>query len=318
MERWILKNNIQMNNLYRKFFCKFYDQTNGFIPTKPVNQNVYPGDFFQIRNREMIFLGNIFSSSIVDPKNIEFGQGIQLNPSSWDFYEGVTKPYSGRGTGHNALEGEFEFSKQILAFHSKGSFFFRGKHPESVKILNWSSIQDELIIKLTQTHFSFRNVYVVTEIATTSDWTLAIASSEKAELEIATGSENFGLVDIFGHGAAKTVQSKDIDYYHREPKRKPSFFKAKKLAVQNEKLDVLVDELIHQRIHKNEWATHFYEHDIYHDTANYSTQLSHNSQISLLDMLPGNQLNPNTALQYFKWVDANLDDIGKLFVSNED
>lgn len=304
-----------MNKLYRNFFRSFYIRTNGFIPTKPLNQHVYPGDFFQIRNEEMVFLGNIFSSNIVDPKKIDFGQGIQLNPASWTFSEGISKPYSGRGTGHNAIEGEFEFSKQILAFDTKGSFFFRGHNPEAVKILNWSSIQDELIIKLTQTHFSFRQVYLVTEIATTSDWTLAIGSSEKAELEIATGAENYGLVDIFGHSAAKTIQSKDIEYYHREPKRKPSFFKAKKLVVQNEKLDIFIDELINQRIYQSEWASNFYEQEVLHDPVHYSTHITSNSQINVLDMLPCNELNPNTAPLYFRWADANLDDIEKLFLN---
>ena len=31
-------------------------------------------------------------------------------------------------------------------------------------------------------------------------------------------------------------------------------------------------------------------------------------------MLQANELNPNTALLYFKWADANLDDIEKLFL----
>ena len=39
--------------------------THGFIPTKPLNQNVYPGDFFQIINGEFIVLGNIFRKKVV-------------------------------------------------------------------------------------------------------------------------------------------------------------------------------------------------------------------------------------------------------------
>jgi hypothetical protein len=40
-----------------------------------------------------------------------------------------------------------------------------------------------------------------------------------------------------------------------------------------------------------------------------------NAQACFLDMLQSNELNPNTALSYFKWADANLDDIEKLFGS---
>ena len=40
-----------------------------------------------------------------------------------------------------------------------------------------------------------------------------------------------------------------------------------------------------------------------------------NPQASILDMLQANELNPNTALLYFRWSDANLDDIEKLFTA---
>lgn len=303
-----------MDTTFRKFFRSLYMRTNGYIPAKPLNQNMYPGDFFQIRNGEMIILGNIFRQSLVDPGNVEFEYGIKLNPSNWNFGEGVSKPYSGRGSGQRPIEGGFEYSKQIIAYESKGSFFFRSNAPESVKILNWSNIQQELIIKLTQTYYSFRELYLVTETATTSDWTLAIAGSDKAELEIATDTENFGLVDIFGHHSARTIQSKDIEFYHREANRKPVFFKAKKLVVQDEKLEVFIGELISRREKQNEWASDFYNYDFHYDEV-YTSQVPHAAQTSVLDMLQANELNPNTALLYFKWADASLDDIEKLFIT---
>ncbi|MCB0837840.1 MAG: hypothetical protein KDD99_14305 [Bacteroidetes bacterium] len=304
-----------MNNVFHKFFRNFYLRTNGFIPTWPLNQYIYPGDFFQIRNGEMIPLGNIYRTGIINRDDADFGYGIQLNPSSWDFYEGVTKPYSGRSSGHNPLEGDFQFSKQVLAFDAPGSFLFKGNNPESVKILNWNDLGPSLIIKLTQVFYSFREVYVVTECATTSDWTLAISSSERGELEIATDSENFGLVNIFGHSDAKTIQSKDIEYYHREGKRKPSFFKAKKLVIQNERLDQFVNQLIAEREFKNDWASQFFDYSFDYDPINYRTHISPNAQACLLDTLKANELNPNTALMYFRWEDANLDDVEKLFIS---
>ena len=261
----------------------------------------------------MIVLGNIFRNGIVNPEDGKLGYGVKQNAAGWVFSDGVTKPYSGRGSGHGPIDGEFEFSKQVLAFSAKGSFFFRGNEPESVKILNWNELQQQLIIKLTQTYYSFREVYVVTESATTADWTLAISSSDKGELEIATDSENFGLVDIFGHHSARTIQSKDIEYYHREPKRKPGFFKAKKLVVQDEKIEVFISELINQGQDQNEWANNFYQYDFDYDPA-YASQIPGSSKASILDMLRSNELNPNTALLYFRWTDANLDDVEKLLL----
>jgi len=285
-----------MDNVYKKFYDNFYMRTNGFIPTKPLNQNMYPGDFFQIRNGEIVLLGNIFRNNLIQVDNCEFEYNIKLNPANWMFNEGVTKPYSGRGSGHNP-------------------FFFRGNNPESVKILNWNELQQELIIKLTQTIFSFREIYVVTECAVTSDWTLAIAGSEHAELEIATESENFGLVDLFGDNAARTIQAKEIEFYHREEKRKPAFFKAKKLVVQPEQLEVFISELIIDRSKHSEWVSTFFDFDFHHDSLNFSAPVSMNAQACILDMLQANQLNPNTALLYFAWADANMDDIAKLFTT---
>lgn len=303
-----------MENAFRNFYRNFYMRSGGYIPSKPLNLAVYPGDFFQVRNGEMVVLGNIFRNGVVDPADAEFGYGIKLNPVGWTFSDGVTKPYSGRGSGHGPIAGDFEFSKQVIAFNARGSFFFKGNHPEVVKIMNWNELQQELIIRLTQTIYSFREVYVVTDTVNCSDWTLAISGSDKGELEIATDSENFGLVDIFGHHSAKTVQSKDIEYYHREAHRKPLFFKAKKLAVQDERLDVFVSDLINQMQNRNEWASGFYKYEFFYDAA-FSSHLPGPSQTSVLDMMSGNQLNPNTALLYFKWADANLDDIEKMFLS---
>ena len=302
-----------MSTIYQKFYKNFYRRTGGFIPTKPLNLTVLPGDFFQIKNGEMIVLGNIFRNGVVDPINVDFGNGIRLNPAGWDFSEGVSKPYSGRGVGLGAIDGQFEFSKQVLAFGTKGSYFFRGNNPETVKILNWNTLQPELIIKLTQTYYSFREVYLVTECATTSDWTLAIAGADNAELEIATDSDNFGLGDIFGHHSAKTIQSRDIELYIREPERKPSFFKASKLTTQDEKLNTFVNALIYQRMHQQEWAENFYNYKFQTDTI-YNANNTAGVQASVIDMLQANDLNPVTALRYFKWMDANMDDIEQLFI----
>ncbi|KQC01773.1 hypothetical protein [Pedobacter sp. Hv1] len=303
-----------MNANYKNFYRNFYLQTGGFLPTKPLNQQVYPGDFFQIRNGEMIILGNIFRNNTVDPDSCQIDYNVKLNPIGWKFHDGVTKPYTSRERGHDSEEGAYEYSKQLISFGATGSFLFKANEPESIKIMNWGSIKDLLIIRLTQTHFSFREIYVVTESVSTLDWTLAISSDHKAELEIITDTEGPGLIDVFGHHSSKTILSKDLEYYHRETNRKPSFFKAKKLMVQDERLEVFISELIAQRQFQNEWARSFYKHEFHYDNE-YAPQIQSHAQVSVLDMLQANELNPNTALQYFRWADANLDDIEKLFIS---
>lgn len=304
-----------MNSIYKKFYRQFYLKTAGFIPTKPLNQSLFPGDYFQIKNGEIIVLGNLYRNTIIAPEEADLSAAKLLNASNWNFSEGISKPYSGRGHGHGAIEGQFEFSKQILSFAHEGNFIFKAEEPQSVKINNWNDIQQQLIIKLTQTLFSFREIYIVTESATAANTTLAIAGEKNAELELASETENFGLVDIFGHEGTKTIQSKDIEYYHRETKRKPAYFKAKKLVVQEEKLAYFISDFIEKTTNSSEWTDTFYDSN-FHNDADYTSQMiMQHAQGYFLDMLQANELNPNTALLYFKWADANLDDVEKLFAN---
>lgn len=307
-----------MDHTYKNFYRQFYLKTGGFIPTKPLNKNLFPGDYFQIKNGEIVLLGNVYRNTIVPQHEVDLTDIITLNASNWNFSEGISKPYSGRGYGNNSMEGQFEFSKQILSFAHNGSFIFRAEEPESIKINNWNDIQQQLIIKMTQTLFAFRELYIVTESATANSTTLAIAGAENAELELASDTENFGLVDLFGDQNTKTIQSKDIEYYHRETKRKPAYFKAKKLAVQEDKLAYFISDFINKETNGGEWVNTFFNSN-FHNDIDYNAQIiMQNAQGYFLDMLQSNELNPNTALLYFKWTDANLDDVEKLFASYGD
>ncbi len=74
-----------MNLLYKRFYREMFLKTNGFIPSKPIDQNLYPGDFFQIRNGKLIVLGNIFREALVDRDDIELEYEIKLNSDAWSF-----------------------------------------------------------------------------------------------------------------------------------------------------------------------------------------------------------------------------------------
>lgn len=303
-----------MDKIFRPFYRNVYLNTGGFFPSAPLNRKIIPGDFFQLRNGEMVVLGNIFHNGVIAAADAEFNTGVRLNPSGWHFGDGVTKAYSGRGTGEAAVGGEFQFSRQVLAFGYAGSFYFHGYDPRSVQIKNWNDLAPALIVRLTQTMYSFRDVYVVTETATHSCFTLAVASSSDAELEMATEAENFGLVDIFGHPESKTIQSKDIEYFHRQSIQRPLFCKAKKLMVREDNTGVFLNRLTPQPVYMAGPENNYpfsepgYGPDEFPITSPYA-------QESILEMLQANELNPNTALQYFTWKDASLDDVEKIFLT---
>ena len=304
-----------MNSLYKNYYRNHYLRTGGFIPTKPLAQNVYPGDFFQIQNGEMIVLGNIFRNRLISPEDTYLENGVKLNAPNWNFKDGVSNAFSSDRDGHYSKDDkEFRFSKQVYQFERASSFSFQANNPESVKISNWSDIQMQLIIKLTQTQYSFREVYVATECATASEWTLAIANSERGEVEMTTKENASTFLDLFGHIDSKTVRANDIEYCKQITTRIPCFFKGKKLVVQNEKLEVFISELIGQRERLPDWASDFYDYEFDYDRSVYTPEVTRNAQASILDMLQTNQLNPNSALMYFRWEDMNLDDVEKLFI----
>jgi hypothetical protein len=305
-----------MDSLYFQFFHDLYRKTAGFITAAPLGQAVYPGDFFQIRNQELVVLGNIYMNRVISAEQCSIGAAKKLNEHAWKLDSGISKPYAGRGRGEDVFEGQFEYSRQLLAFEKRGSYIFRTEAPESVGIANWPSICDELIIKLTQTNFSFREVYVVTECATAAFWTLAIAGAEQAELEIATDHENFGLQDIFGHASSKTIQSKDLESYHRHNQRVPNFFKAKRLAVKGDKLQLLLSDLENQRLGIGDWARDFFDYPFAYHQAGAAPFVSDNLTPNSLEVLRAGDMNPNTALSYFQWTDTSLDDVNRLFKEN--
>lgn len=297
-----------MKSSFDNFYRQFYRNT-GFIPSKPLHQQVYPGDFFQVKYGGIMVLGNVFHKGIVDAGLTCFDMHANLYPPAWEISDGVSKPYSGRGTGAGAIQGEFEYSRQVIAFARRGSFLFRGANPKSVRIKNWHDLAAQLIIKLTQTLYSFRQVYLVTETATAEGCTLAIAGADNAELEIASAEDNFGLVDIFGKDGTRTIQSRDMEYFHRDAGRNPVFYKAKKLQVRTDTSPAIISDLLAERHLLDAWAGGFfnyaYDEQVIPATTSYRP--------CVLDLLQANELNPNTALQYFTWDDAGIEDIEKLF-----
>lgn len=305
---------IVMETASLNFFRYFYTRTGGYIPAKPLCSTLYPGDFFQIRNGDIILLGNIFCDNVINPGEGRLEYGIKLNPAGWYFSDGISKPYSGTGSGSDEETGDYEFSKQIIAFAKPGSFIFHAAQPEVVKIANWEELKQQLIIKLTQTLFSFRELYVVTESVSTTAWSLAIAGAENAEIEIAGEPNGSGLTDLFSNQNAKVIQSRDIDTYMKEHGRKPSFYKAKKLAVRDETTEDFISTLIGRRQQQDEWASGFFDFEDY-SYKGYATHACNYSQANVLDMLAANELNPNTALNYFRWADVTLDDINKMFTA---
>lgn len=298
-----------MENILDKFITKFYYHTGGYLPVLPLNNPVFPGDFFHWENGNMVVMGNIFQLQMSD--RLIVSDELPLNPVNWNFEDGVSNAFSARSKGKAIFDTEkdFEFSKLILQFAESGSFRFHTINPATIHLLSWGEIAEGLIIKFTQTYFSFREVSIVTECAFADEWSLAIAGKPGAEMELATSQDDETLVNIFSSEGVKTIQTKNIGIHEQIKKRKPVYFKAKKLAMRQEGLLDLKQSMSNLCEGRDQWAFNNFNRKYHFDIGtNFIPRFMQNN-IKLLDMIPSNQINPNNALEFFRWDDFGLDDI---------
>ncbi|MBK7970659.1 MAG: hypothetical protein IPK08_17965 [Bacteroidetes bacterium] len=60
---------------------------------------------------------------------------------------------------------------------------------------------------------------------------------------------------------------------------------------------------------RDQWAFNNFNRKYHFDIGtNFIPRFMQNN-IKLLDMIPSNQINPNNALEFFRWDDSGLDDI---------
>lgn len=300
-----------METILNTYYEKFYLGTNGYMPTNPVTEIIYPGDFFQIINGKIQRLGNIYKEDLVE--KIRISEAVQLSAYRWQISSGLHKEFSIKEMTNETSQ---PYMKQILRFQDAGSFAFRANEPEMIKISNWDHISDELIVKLTQSKYGFRELYLATEIVTAKQWTLAISGRRDAELELVSDSENASLVDIFGVKGTKAIQSKGIDIYENKSGRTPNFFKAKKLVIRDDKQGVGFDRILKAENEIHGWAKEFYDYSFDLDPPFIGQHHSEYFLTNAIDMLVGTAVDIKNALEHYKWVDASLDDVMKYHLTH--
>lgn len=262
----------------------------------PLTASLDLGDFGQIRQSRLIPLGNICKLRLVYP--IKSTGLIPLNPWDWQMESGIGKSVGNTQTQSHILEDSLESQNawitQALTFKQKGGFVFHGSEPKAQFIANWSEFKQDITLKLTQTDFSFRDVYVVTAIASVNQWGLAIAEAEGAELEIAAQTSEADCFAMLSHQTVIALQSRNIARFEKSAGRTAYFFKAKKLVLSDKKYDHMISQMLNQNC--------ALEPD---EPANWLSS-------GLINRVQANELTPTTCLEFFDWTDTTLDDVEKL------
>ena len=282
--------------LYQTFYHHCYLNTGGWIPMMPLATKLELGDFGQIHQSKFMPLGNIVKLRLVSA--IKRTELIPLNPWDWRLEAGLEKTagntQSQSQTLEDGLETQCAWTTHSLSFKQKGDFVFHGLKPEARFITNWSEFMQDITLRLTQVEYSFREVYVVTAIASVNQWGLAIAGADDAQLEMVAQTSDADYFAALSHETVIALQSRHIARFETSAKRTAYFFKAKKLVLSAQK----TDQLINQMLQPSEGLG--------------PDELAHWLSADLLNRVRVNELNAANCLDYFDWADVSLNDVEKL------
>lgn len=276
-----------MQEFYRNCYL-----INGWIPAQVLTHGIEIGDVFQIDGGKTRTLLNIRDARLVEPVHII--DDISLEHTDWCFSNGMEQTYCEAQTviGNNGMSGRIV--RQALTFAREGDFVFHARSAKARFLKNWPEIASDLILKLTQLHYSFRHVYVVTAVAHTHDWVLAVAAQDGAKLETTSQHEDMDWFSQMTDTSSRTESLAGILRFDIGRDRPAHFYKAKKLCVS----DVLANQLL---LHVLERRHHL-----------SADMLANWLAVDCLNLLRTNELNLNTAIDAFGWTAMTLDDVVKL------
>ena len=312
-----------------KFYRQCYQRTNGWIPMMPLGGTVKLGDFGQIADSKFLPLGNIaelksLPNDIPEEPAIKVCTGIELNSDDWQMSDGIEIENTSRQSTRSEYGGE-DNSLELLRersiwFASKGSFSFNCSAPRAEFILNWNQINQIIMLGLTLLDHSYREVYVVTRVASVDRWELAIAKAKNAELKVTSRVRDADLGNFTNDASAEIQQSRGLDIYDKGIDRPAHFFQAKKLIMSDVKRDHYVEKILNQR---DTLPSHIIANLLKTDLLNmveknelnqpYFSECDDSGYDNKEDKIePCCKINLAPYFEFFDWADISLDDVAKL------
>lgn len=277
--------------LRKPFYQDCYLQT-GWIPMQPLTHTIEIGDVYQINNGAFQPLMNLVNINLVE--NVAVSKPIELNPLDWRINRGVKQVYCGTQLYSDQLGEQESRVKQVIEFSQAKNFIFAGSAAKCHLVLNWNEIKDDAILKLTQTHYGFRELYFVTGVAVMENWGLAISGGERGLLEVSAGLDTSDYVTLMNHSSSRREECNNIACYEKSQGEPAYFFKAKKLMISDSAYDKYLNRLVENQQGLTQAVM-----------ANWLSQ-------SLINLTQSNELNLASTMGAFSWTNAGLDDIERL------
>ncbi|NOU50281.1 hypothetical protein HG263_06965 [Pseudoalteromonas sp. JBTF-M23] len=281
--------------IYREFFFDSYINSK-WIPVYPFGNQAQLGDVFQIHQGRMCTLLNA-TLDLELGNHIHANEPFPLRIDDWRHTQGCTKVQDSLIV-EQTVEEQLVKRQQMYRFERPGSYLFWAQDAQATFMRNWAQVAPELMVKLTQSKYTFREAYVVTAIATIPRWGLAIAQTNEAELTLTGERENSAC--LFEQQLCNITNSSGLGFFEHNNleatrfERPLHFFRAKKLTLSDRKFDDFLYDLEKRGTYKPQLPI---------DNWLHSTMLS---------LAATEQLNINTCQDFFQWQDATLDDVVRL------
>ena len=298
--------------LYRDIFGR----TQGFMLSWPFGEHVKVGDFFTLSTNHLGVLGNIYEPYFqLDAK-------YQINIDKDIFTVPVLEPIDFRGTPWqhfkpnsnmwkikrncrtNFSSNKFlkEHSKKQIAadldvlnvsFSKAGAYFFSAKDVNYWRMPDFKDLYKEIIRRLTTEFYNFHRVFLVTEVAHCSSFSMAISENKRGKLALSTsGFSSTDMLELMSSNYPFNVERvKNMDFLKLRAKGGTIAFKAKKLGLSLRARERLTYDLYNTSERDiDKYAVAVMNHDMY-------------------QLFPKIEINPGNANEFFEWSDLNLIDV---------
>jgi len=256
---------------------------NGWLPATDPCSPLVPGDVFVIKGGAVLPLLNIYDIRLLE--RLDVSDPRTLVGGGWALNRGLA-PVLTETMMETDEQGEsVRAVLRRLRFGAPGDFVFRAGEISARYVLNWPDIQRDLILKLTQLHYTFRDVCVVTAVAKAYNWMLAIAGGSGAVLTSRAVESDGGWFDDVLHESACRVLEDGMAYLaiERDVKRPAHFFQAQRLRLS----DAVESRLLRQVLEQGQ---------------QYGDHMRSNwLQVDRTSLMRGSDLNLNTAMDTFTW-----------------
>ncbi|MEO1261792.1 MAG: hypothetical protein AAFZ15_23510 [Bacteroidota bacterium] len=284
-----------MMNIYSKLFQDIYLSTNGYVPAWPIGTTFQVGDIMLLQQHRMIPLGNLSDPYFGLDQYVESYVREAPIERLWQVERGINVMHKASDMihvldGYLLLEGQ---QAMIINFKERGDYFFRCKGITYTHFKNFQELEFEILQRLASQKCCFKDICVITDIATIDHYAMAIANKNKSCLIISgeDGSE-YNLLDLADPDSFYINKKiKDLDDLRLKWEGGNIFFKARRMGLSS-RGEHLITEYIHKYLPD---ALHRFESNI----LDYATT----------DFLPSNVLYPANVHEYFNFRKMNLDDV---------